>query len=310
MTKRLIEFDEYISPDGETYKFRNGLDKFLISGSNGLGLPPIEYRTQRGPFQNGETPLSFNLKPRLITLLHRYNNCNRQGYWDNRAELLNVMRPNRQTGSFSTGTLRKKLPDGTKRDVSVFITDGLQFDDNQAIWDEFSVQDIVRFIAHDPILYDPDEKSTEYTTIEETSLVFPFSFDTTNITFGVSSIVTGSTLTYNGTWISYPTITITGPISFPVITNVSTDEVIELNYSISGSEIVTINLEYGNKTVTNQVDTNLIGYVSSNSDLSSFHLAPDPEVTDGENVITVTGGNIVAGVSQFDVSYYEKYIGM
>ena len=73
MKPTLIEFDEYVSPDDETYKFRDGIQKFVLSGTNGLGLPRINYRTQRGPFQNGQTVLGFTLEPRILTLVHRRN---------------------------------------------------------------------------------------------------------------------------------------------------------------------------------------------------------------------------------------------
>jgi len=123
----ILEFDKYISPDDEEYNFHTGLDKFTF-GFEGFGLSPQNYLTQRGPFQHGVTLVDFFLQPRVIQLVHRRQGTSRENYWDNRADILNILRPNRQAiGELSPGVLRKTLPDGTKRDISVIISEGMRF---------------------------------------------------------------------------------------------------------------------------------------------------------------------------------------
>ena len=316
MKPTLIEFDEYISPDGETYKFRDGIQKFVLSGTNGLGLPRINYRTQRGPFQNGQTVLGFTLEPRILTLIHRRNGCSRQEYWDMRADILNILRPNRQSlTSFSTGVLRKKLPDNSKRDLNVLVSNGLQFQDDPGIWDEFSLQDSVQFTAFDPVFFGPEAETITFllTTIDE--LVFQFAFDPTSLTrpmllFGGDLLYGTTSVTYTGTWETFPTIAITGPLTNPIIRNLSTDKKIELDYNVSAGEVVTVSLGFGNKTVTNNSGTNLIGTITSDSDLSTFSIVPTPTVAGGVNTIVVGGANAVVGVTSIEISYYIRYIGI
>ena len=153
-----------------------------------------------------------------------------------------------------------------------------------------------------------DPPIVDYITNED----FPFYFgdELDNIMFGESSLSSTTYLTYNGSWIEYPTITITGPITNPMIRNITTDEKITLEYEVDTGEYVIIDLTYGNKTVLNDSNINLIGTVTSDSDLSTFHIAPSPEATDGENEIIVSGADIVDGVSEIDIEYYERYLGV
>jgi hypothetical protein len=132
----------------------------------------------------------------------------------------------------------------------------------------------------------------------------------TDMLFGSSMMGEDQLTTYTGTWQTFPLIYITGPMQGPVIRNLSTGEYIALDYSVSGGEVVTITLDYGNKTVTNNFGVNLIGIVTSDSDLATFHIAPAPEAVHGENIIRVIGGGAIIGVTKVELWYYTRYIGI
>ncbi len=303
-----IEFDTYETPDGEIYNFHNGANKFLMS-FQGLGMPEIEYRRQRGPFQHGETLIDYVLRPRIFQLVHSRSECDRQGYWEARDDLIDHLRPNRQTGtSIQQGIFLKKLPGGTQRAIDVMIEAGPRFRARRLDrWEEFSFQEVIRFIAYDPTFYDPTQKTFDFAVTEViTELAFPIAFP---IVFGVSLITRAGNLTYNGNWLSYPTIVLTGPMKNPIIENTTTGEKLELYYEITAGEVVTITLEYGNKTVTNVAGDNLIGVLSTDSDLATFHLAPDPEAAGGVNAIEIQVGGTDAN-SALELQYYERYIGI
>lgn len=93
------------------YRLSSVVGKYVLSVS-GLGLPPIEYPVQRGPFQQGETPLDYFLQPRVLQLGIRQRTPDRAHYWGNaipntpsavsappygqgRGGLLNALRPNK-----------------------------------------------------------------------------------------------------------------------------------------------------------------------------------------------------------------------
>lgn len=323
-----LEFDYYAPPDvpidstgkitdfTNVYNFNNKDQLFLLSFS-GWGMPPIEYITQRAPFQHGQTALDYRLQPRVIQLMHRrIGNC-RNDYWNNRGDLMNLIRPNRQAAnSFEPGRLRKVLPDGSIRDLFVYLQQGPVFAPRQqGVWDEYSFTETIRFIAYNPIAFDPATESAIWALTDVGNLIF---FEAVNWTdrmvvpfwFGASSLSETLSITYTGTWEAFPTIIITGPLEIPRIVNITTDEKIELNYNVAVGETVTINLQFGNKTVVNNFGTNLIGTVTSDSDLATFHIAPDPEATGGVNQLQVVGGGAVIGNTEVRIEWNTQYIGI
>ena len=306
----MSELVDYISKDGAIYHFDSD-DRFIYS-IEGTGMPPIEYITQKGPNQHGETLIDYRLGSRLVQVVMRQDTKSRFDYWLQRHHLLNYMRPNRAaTRTFGAGCLRHYLPDGSIRDLYAIINEGPVFSArNLDSWDEFGFSETLRFIAHDPIFYDPMRKSILWSVLIDdsalTDIEFPFEFP---FTLGASAIALTKSITYLGTWLAYPTITITGPAEGFTIYNLSTAEKIELDYSIAVGEIVQISLPYGNKRVRNTDDDNLIGTVTEDSNLSTFHVAPDPEVSGGVNTFTIAATG-TSSASRVLLEYSEGYIGI
>lgn len=311
MTYRPIEFTEYYAPDGTKFRFDNHY-RFFMSGE-GYGMPGLDYISQKAPLQHGETIYDYRLQPRIIQLSMRENACNRQGYWDSRANLLNILRPNRQyLNQFELGVLRKILPNGNKRDIKAIIQEGPAFPAGDGgRWDAHAITETLRFICPDPTFYDPTLDEVYYMTTSDAHFVLPFEFDGGDIVFADRAEIISVNVSYTGTWISYPVITIVGPINAIVITNESTGEVISMAaYNILDGEEVTIDLSFGYKTVTSSINGNILGYVSPGSDLATFGIVPDPTVPGGVNVISVTGSGTTPGITNLIVRYYTRYIGI
>jgi len=305
------EFTSYISPDGEEYEFHvpSGYGRWLLSQS-GWGTPPIDYITQRGPFQHGETVRDYFLRPRTVQLLIRQMFCNRDDWWSGRAFLLDAIRPNRQTTPTASepGQLRRIESDGTVRDLNVYITQGPRFEARSLnAWDEWAFQEVLRFTAYDPVVFDPTRVDTELTLGSLGELVFPITFP---IVFGASILNNTVNITYPGTWETYPVIIVTGPLNDFTITNDTTGEVIELDYDIVAGNIITIDLNYGVKTVVDASGVNRIGSIKTDSDLATWHIAPDPEAPGGINSITVTGWNAQPGRTSVELRVFTRYFGI
>jgi len=304
-----IEFIKYFSPDGEEFNFDSHY-RFLMS-EDGFGMPGINYLSQTGPYQHGETLYDYRIQARIIQLIFRQSHCDRESYWNGRSQLVDMLRPNRQLqDSFGLGTLRKILPNFAKRDIDVLIQAGPLFSPSGSnVWDEFGITETVRFIAPDPSFYDPTPYSLQgEVSIPSAQLVLPFTFDASTIVFVEESTFLGGTITYPGTWLSYPSMTLTGPIENPAIRNLTTGEEIGLNYTVIAGELITINLDYGNKRVTSSINGNLTGYLTATSDLATFHIAPAPEAPGGVNNIAVSGLGMVGDQTDFDLTYYIRYI--
>lgn len=303
-----IEFDQLITPDGEIYRFNPGVDKFSW-GNTGYGMPPIEYITQRGPYQDGESVLDYRINTRKIQLVHRRNECDRNGYWTGRSELINFLRPNRQpTSLFQTFTLRKILPDGTKRDIRVLYTEGLGFRPSSDAWDEWSIQETIVFLAHDPIFFDPDINIVSLTmpVVSGAELSFAIEFP---IRFSSRANAAEETIAYAGNYKSFPIIYMQGPMRNPIIKNVTTGEVIEFvnGFELASGESLIIDTSFGQKTIIDSNGDNQIGQLTSDSDLTSFHIAPDPEADNGNNGIGFTADEMDAN-SVLNIRYYDRYI--
>lgn len=302
-------FMTYITPDGRLIPFHTPHDfgRWTLSFS-GFGTPPIQYITQRGPFQHGETVRDFFLRPRVIQLLIRQGFENRTRWWAGRAALLNEIRPNRQATATAAlpGQLRLVQTDGTTRDLNVFISEGPRFEPRVATqWDEFAFQEVLRFIAHDPVAFDPTQIIATVTLALASDLVFPITFP---ITFGSGLVDSTLNITYLGTWLELPVITIVGPLEDVRIDNTTTGEKIELSADIAPGRTLTIDLREGFKTVVDDLGNNLIGIVTSDSDLATFHLAPDPEAANGVNAIRVRGTN-PTGSTSVTIAYFNRYFG-
>lgn len=310
MAKRLLEFDYLITADGVTYNLQDGYSRFLTTAINPLGLPGIDIETQRAPGQHGETALTYALKPRTLTMVHRRRGKNRYEYWQLRRDIINHLRPNRQPvwGAYEPCQLIRELPNGERWALDVYWAGGMEFRES-ANWDEHSAQDVIRFNVYDPTFYDPDVGSVTLSiVVAGAELAFPIAFP---IIFQAEDTIDDfSTITYLGDWESFPVIEIDGPVTGIIITNSDTGERLELQYAIPLGDTVTIDCNSSEKTVTDLSGTNLIGVLSDDSDLGTFHLAPDPESPGGINTIHVYGIDAAAGITEVRFGHHTRRIGL
>lgn len=291
-----------------------------ISGSRavisdeGSGLPPIQYITERGPFQHGESIKDFFLGPRTVQFLIRQNYCSRQAAWDGRQSLLNLIRPNKPGGP--QGVLRKILPNGARRDLRVVPVAGPVFEPRRTgIWDEWSIQETLRFTAYNPIYYDPVGHTETWQHPASTGFPYTFTFPFSvpnELSFPIEYPIEfyGFHITdvihYAGNWLEYPRIVIHGPAAIIEIINTTTDERILISgpdFFVEPGRYAIIDLTYSIKTVTMDDGTTLESYVSDDSDVGTFHLEP------GDNNFTV----IVHGAglaSQVVMTWKDRYIGI
>lgn len=113
-------------------------------------------------------------------------------------------------------------------------------------------------------------------------------------------------IAYNGNLPDYPTIAITGPVTNPSVTNLTTGETLDFGtITIGGGVTYLINTHPLYKTV-------LVGTVShrgeltEDSDLGDFHLAPNPDAPGGTNVFYLNG-TAMSAATRFSVAYYHRY---
>lgn len=307
--KPALEYTIFTPQGGSPFILDQASGRFVLS-EEGLGMPPIEYITERGPFQHGETVRAYFLRPRIISLRVRNNFCSRTEFWRGRASLLDVLRPNRGVN----GTLRRILSDGTVRDITCIIQDGPNFNPRRTdAWDEWAFDEMLRFVCFNPVWYNPTLQTTTWIqaicgefpydfpiSLVCPGLIFPITFPIVFDVFGGEDIIT---VDYLGNWEEYPSFVITGPFQSIKITNLTTNEVIQLLYTINEGQSVNIDLSYGIKTIALNDGTNLLAYLTPESDLATFHLAP------GGNQIELVGYGSGTN-SSVVMNYYNRFIGI
>lgn len=303
----------YYTPDGVAFNLHEPpLNAVLLY--EGDGLPDVIYSTTRGPFQHGNSVVEVRAEPRTLDAEIRRNGCSRNEYWEIRRTLNNILRPNRtDMNNPDPGVLRRILSTGEIRDLDCFVTRApLYRGRNPDGWDEFSIQETLRFTANNPIFYDPVVRvgsATNFTPTPITDLVFPMVFP---FVFGstIPAVSKSISILYNGTWEEYPKITITGPATDISLTHQTLGTVISFaGFTIPAGTVVTLDLTYAKKTIFDQFGISWIGKISESSDLVSFRLDNAPIVPNSLNIIIVS---VVAGNSntRVDIQYKNRYAGL
>lgn len=301
MTSSLTPYDAlYIIRNGTYYDLSGALA--YLESDDGFGLPGVTRVTDRGPLQNGVTDLGFRLQPRNVNLVLVKPEACPNSWRALRQRFLEAFKP-----SDSPLNLRWEFGDGSRRQIDMHFTGGLSLPWTVGDRVRPSLRDVVKLYAPDPTWYDPSENSATWTLAIQDELSFPASFP---VSFGGDVIAESVDVTYPGTWLTFPLVIFTGPIVAPKITNITTGEKLELSYTVSAGESVTIDTRYGYKTVRNNSGVNLISYLSSDSDLATFHIAADPEAADGVNTLFASGAEAVFGQTSIRVEWNDRYIGI
>ncbi len=279
-------------------------DEFRMITYGNFGAPPVSFITRKGYKQHGSIEVDYLLEPRTISVrLWRAAGCTRQQYWDNRLALHDFLRHNR--GGPLTFVLRQ--PGGEKRALVVRANPGLQFPMPDADSNNWSVDEVIDFVAFNPIFFDPETPAQYITSQIIQNLVFPITFP---IEFGSIYPISRTTITYQGTWQSYPIITVFGPYTQAIIQNGATGVRFDLSVAIDGAERREIDLTPGQQSVRDGFGNNRFSDLGPASNLVDFALKPDPEVPGGVQVIQGTFIGGAAGVTAMQVSYYERFFAL
>lgn len=342
-------------PAGETCQFvmtPKGMGLTAVSGGKtwvlnrrdinlrahaGLGMLGITRIYQKAPGQAGATDLGSDQAVRPISLVWQLIGHDLASLYLLREELLIAL----QSRDADPVQLIFNIPGIGNRAADVNLTGDLDFD--AADKDSFTWSVAATFEAGDPRLYDP---ALVTVTLTPTAGVAGWTVDDGSGSGGGANSAYGWTVGGSGSgrgWLTggstisgettigyaggsraaaaeFPQLTISGPISSPVIENVTTGERIDLSgLSVASSDSIVVNLANGpfgsgSPTIRDSGGQSVEEYLTSDSDLGTWHLAPAGELLydgtrcDGDNLIRFQGGG-GAATTQLDVAYYNRYIG-
>lgn len=300
----MTESYKLIKENGDELEFNNG--EFFLQNLGNLGNPDIDYTTQKTFFQDGALVTNFVANPRPINfpLLGQIDNIKtRTQFWDMRREILNFLSP-------VNGPMRFQLTldDHTVFELTnVYATNGLSMDGNtfSPSRNDGRIEETLRLTAFDPIWRTSPINSTgSITPTVDNQLIFPIEFP---ISFGASGAIFDQTVTYSGSWRSYPKITIDGPYNTCVLTNKQNGAQISLIRSIAIGEqrIIDLTDPVSGFTVVDASGESKIGEINLTTNFTQFYFAPD--VTNGIDGV-LNGGS--AGNTRLTIEWYTKYLGI
>lgn len=301
---------------GRSYDL-NDRRKLRLLAYDGLGLANSRRLAQRGPRQQGDTDLGQRTDPRYIELAWLLEAVTLAQYYELREMMLEIFRARED----DPVQLSFAFADGTQRAADVYVDGVLDFpaQDRAHIVQRFSGI----FKASDYRLYDPTAKTAAFLPAGEGGLPIPF---TVPIPIGGDTISATLTLNYaNGSRLAapeYPVLTVYGPITDLVVENTTTGEKIDLTgnggLTVNVGTTVVIDLDNAprrdSKTIRRGTGESVDEYLTTDSDLATWHLAPAGEKLpagtygDGNNVISVSGTG-VNGMTQVVLAYYDRYEG-
>ena len=302
MTNQLGDLIHITTADGNELFFGDTDVKLLTYGN--LGAANTAFITRQGYKQDGVTEVDYTLQPRSISVeLWHSAGCDRQSYWDARAALHEFLRPNRN----GPLTFTIRTPNGDLRSIIVRADPGMVFPP-QSNNNNWNLQEQFDFTAFDPVFFNAAQSVIALSASSQLQLIFPITFP---ITFGTSDefLTTGS-ITYAGTWKSYPIITLTGPYTRAVIVNITTGVSIFMSVAIVAGEQRIIDLTPGSQSITDANGDNKFSDLGVGTNLIDFAILPDPEVAGGVQEITIQLVDGVAGQSTASLSYYERYFAL
>ncbi len=285
---------------GVSYRLDEGTVCYWV-GQDGLGMAPAHRLRTRGPQQHGETDRGFLLDPRLFRLMFDVPGDDAGDVYDRRAALIRILGPQE-----APVTLRWVLENGEQRAIDADWVGDLSFPTASRLG--FMERAVVSMSAAEPSFYDPTELSTTFGLGQEGAWEVPWAMPWP---IGVGEIGESEVIVYTGSWISFPVVTVTGPITDLRIENLTTGDVLDFaGATIGTGEVWTIDTRYGAKTIVDAGGVNQISSLTDEDDLATFHLAAAIDGSGSrDNEIEVTGDNVTS-VTAINLAYFLRYKGI
>jgi len=279
-----------------------------VSQIDGTGQIRPRRVVESGPQQHGQTLNQALLSARMITMR------------------LGLISP---SGDEALGSIRERMhwlfnainersyldcyrPDGTVRRFDCYYHSGLT--GKRTAVDPYGHQyEVLQLVCDDPLPYEWPLGLLEF----EMPGGYYYSGDGMMVAtpvetlFGPSAITEQRALVYQGSWEDYPVIRFTGPMRSPYVANLTTGEILAFEDDAVINEGVwwEVDCRYGYKYVIDSAGQIRTGFLSDDSDLATFHIAPHPKAEGGSNLIQVAALNCRPS-SKITIQYITYWFGV
>ena len=275
-----------IAADGMIYPLRD-----LGVRVTGISEIPVEYQTTQGYKQHGVTVLDWRLQTRTISFAFEVYALDRLGYWQARERLIATLRPN-----LGVVTYRQILPDGRRRDIDGWLQPGLALAE---VASGRSFDAAFSLTCPEPSFYDPAVQTATLAAQSLSAFVLPFAVPDDMWLGGTTQLYT--TLTTEGTWRAYPTITIQGPYARLNLANDTTGATFTLGTALAAGDTLLVDLTPGAQTIQRNGVVSLDELEDGN--LVDWHLVP------GDNTLHGSGTGLT-GATGITVQWSTRYIAL
>lgn len=285
---------------GVTYSLSDGTLCYRV-GQDGLGHAPVHRLRTRGPQQHGSTDRGFLLDPRLFRLMFDVPGDDSGDVYDRRTSLIRILGAQEDPVK-----LRFILDNGDQRIIEADLVDDLAYP--TAARRGYLERAVVSMSAADPSFYDPAWVTVTFGLSQEGAWEIPWVIPWP---IGEGEIGQTAVIAYTGNWISFPVITVTGPVTDLRIENLTTGDVLDFTGStIATGEVWTIDTRYGAKTVVDTLGVSQISALTDEDDLATFHLAAAIDGSGSrDNEIGVTGSGVTSA-TLIELVYFLRYKGI
>lgn len=281
-------------------------EPFQIINIQGIGVSNIIRRLKdRGPKQVGFTNLGHRIDARIITLSMIVTGEDKAEVDEYRDLLTTIFSP--WDSDDDAIELRFTRDDGEVRSVLCHTIGGPDYPFDP-IGDRMgaSQKAVVQVECVDPLFYDPTN-ITSFFNLSGGGWLIPRIIPWQSTGSGFNNTLT---VTYEGSYKTFPIITISGPITNARIENLTTGESLDFTgHTIADGDTYTIDLTQEIKTVTDQNGVNKIEHLTQDSDLVSWHLQPSPKSVDGVNNLQGSGTGVGSNTGM-RLSYFNRYLSL
>lgn len=268
----------------------------VAAGARGLGTPPVAVNGDKLPYAPGAALRRIST-PASVLEIPLYIEAATSALLDARLDTVRawLMPGTERNATPSKVIFRVTRDDGAEREIEGVYAGGLEGDDltGVEVWQDA----IVSLFCPDPYWRDTSATTHEFTSGSGLTTWWPYY----EHQFMPSAVFAEETIALGGHVEVWPVWTITGPGSNPILTNLTTGEVLAIEeLELDAGDTVTIDTSERAKTVVDQNGVNLWPYVP----LSSAMWPLEP----GSNEIRVQMANTTVA-SAVELAYRRRWAG-
>lgn len=297
----MLDYRVYVKINGVQYDLSESTPLQIIDIDN-LGAASATRITERSPAQDGDTDIDRVLSARIMPIIVQAIPNATYTYHEIR-QLINKL----FKATNANMTLGIKFATGELYEIGVKSVGGVEMPINLANHSVLKIGVTLR--AANPTFYNPVQQLINFGLTGAGATLVPTAIP---MEIGGSLLDQTVILNYAGTYRDFPVITINGPITDPVLYNLTTGLKIDLTgINIGSGSYYTIDLRFGRKAVYRNGDPNdnRIYEVTSDSNLASFAIEADPDVPSGVNVFRVTATGLTNATALY-IQYYNRFDGI